>query len=202
MIKKTPLLSMLSLFIVACTNNQTPDTPPTQHLSEAERKTEIKVSKAIAQEFARDLKNELMNAVKTEGFVAAIPVCNKEAIPIGQQVSKKHSAQVNRVSLKARNPDNTPNAWQTKILHKFDQQATAGESIKTMGHAEFIQKDGKQQLHFMKAIPTGSLCLTCHGTTLAPDVSTELSRLYPDDKARGYSLNQVRGAIVVVRDIN
>ena len=71
-----------------------------------------------------------------------------------------------------------------------------------MGHAELIQKEEKKQLHFMKAIPTGSLCLACHGTTLAPDVSTELSKLYPDDKAKGYSLNQVRGAIVVVRDIN
>ena len=193
---------MLSLLIVACSNNQTTDTLPPQHLSEAERKTELKASKAIAQEFARELKNELINTVKKEDFVAAIPVCNKEAIPIGQQISKKHSAQVSRVSLKARNPDNTPNAWQTKILHELDQWATAGENIKTMGHAELIQKEGKQQLHFMKAIPTGSLCLACHDTTLAPDVSTELSRLYPDDKAKGYSLNQVRGAIVVVRDIN
>ena len=178
------------------------NSPPPQPLTEADKKTELNISKAIAQEFAHNLKNELMNAVKMEGFVAAIPVCKQEAIPIGQQVSEIHSAQVSRVSLKARNPENTPNVWQTKILQEFDQRAAAGEDIKTMGHAELIQNDGKQQLHFMKAIPTGSLCLACHGTTLAPDINAKLSKLYPEDKARGYSLNQVRGAIVVVRDIN
>jgi len=52
----------------------------------------------------------------------------------------------------------------------------------------------------MKAVPTEGVCLACHGQNISPEVQTKLNELYPDDKATGYSLGQVRGAIVVIKD--
>ena len=49
----------------------------------------------------------------------------------------------------------------------------------------------------MKAIPTGGICLTCHGTGLSPDIDAVLSQSYPHDLARGYEVGDVRGAFSV-----
>ena len=37
------------------------------------------------------------------------------------------------------------------------------------------------------------LCVTCHGSTLAPDLETKLDELYPNDQARGYVAGDFRG---------
>ena len=44
-----------------------------------------------------------------------------------------------------------------------------------------------------------NLCLKCHGAqaTLSPAVKEKLSALYPQDKATGYSLGQIRGAMTI-----
>ena len=54
----------------------------------------------------------------------------------------------------------------------------------------------------MKALPTEQVCLGCHGANLAPEVQAKLSELYPVDKATGYELGQVRGAVVVQKNLN
>ncbi len=53
----------------------------------------------------------------------------------------------------------------------------------------------------MKAVPTGKVCLSCHGETVAPEVEQKLAELYPDDKARGYKEGDIRGAFVVVKPL-
>jgi hypothetical protein len=54
----------------------------------------------------------------------------------------------------------------------------------------------------MKAIPTGGLCLQCHGKALAPPVAEKLAELYPGDKATGYEQGDLRGAFVITRQLN
>ena len=51
----------------------------------------------------------------------------------------------------------------------------------------------------MRALPTQELCLGCHGTDdrLSPAVKARLAALYPDDKAVGYGLGQIRGAMTI-----
>ena len=54
----------------------------------------------------------------------------------------------------------------------------------------------------MKAIPTAAVCLKCHGTELTADVVDALNNAYPEDKATGYQEGDIRGAFVVVKDLN
>jgi hypothetical protein len=70
--------------------------------------------------------------MKEGGPVNALGVCNVEAMPIGAEVSALKDTDVSRVSLKNRNPGNTPNEWQTFVLQDFDVRAAAGESIDAM----------------------------------------------------------------------
>ena len=62
--------------------------------------------------------------------------------------------------------------------------------------------DGEKEFRFMKAIPAGPVCLACHGTELSPEVSQVLAELYPQDRARGYSPGDIRGAFVVTHRIS
>jgi hypothetical protein len=70
-----------------------------------------------------------------------------------------------------------------------------------MAWSEVAAIDGKQQFRFMKAIPTGALCLQCHGSNMSPEVSARLAELYPGDKATGYTEGDIRGAFVVTRNL-
>ena len=54
----------------------------------------------------------------------------------------------------------------------------------------------------MKAIPTQPLCLACHGQEIAPPVAEKLAELYPGDKATGFEEGDLRGAFVVVRQLD
>ena len=49
----------------------------------------------------------------------------------------------------------------------------------------------------MKAIPTGGLCLQCHGEVLDPAVAGKIAELYPDDQATGFIDGDLRGVFWV-----
>ncbi len=162
---------------------------------------EIDGAKKITKDFVTSLKGELKKAMQAGGPVNALSVCHTKAIPITNEVAARHGVVLSRVSLKNRNPNNVPNDWQKPVLEEFDARAANGEDPKTMAFATIAEVDGKKQFRFMKAMPVGEVCLKCHGTELKPEVQAKLKELYPDDKATGYSLGQVRGAVVIVKDL-
>lgn len=185
------LLLGLSLSIVSTTTAETID-----------KKAAVAEAKMITKAFGGALKKELKKAMKAGGPINALEICNTKALPITETVAKEKGAQISRVSLKNRNPDNVPNEWQKKALEKFNERAASGEDIAKMGFAEIVENDGKKQLRFMKALPTQKLCLTCHGSNIASKVQEKITSLYPDDKATGYKVGEVRGAVVVIKDLN
>jgi hypothetical protein len=162
---------------------------------------QVAEAKKITMDFVGSLKGELKKAMQAGGPVNALSVCHTKAIPITNEVASRHGVHLSRVSLKNRNPNNVPNEWQKPVLGEFDARAAKGEDPKTMAFATIVEVDGKKQFRFMKAMPVGKVCLNCHGTELKPEVRAKLDDLYPDDKATGYSLGQVRGAVVIVKDL-
>lgn len=157
-------------------------------------------AKSITKAFGGALKKELMAAMQSGGPMNALEVCNVEAMPITTQVAQEQNADVYRVSLKNRNSENLPNDWQTNVLKDFNTRADKGEDIATMASVEILEVGDKKQMRFMKAVPTEGACLACHGTQIGSELQAKIDELYPDDKATGYSLGEVRGAIVVVKD--
>lgn len=131
----------------------------------------------------------LQEAMATGGPVAAIDACKVTAPQIAAGLSTDSGAIVSRTSLKVRNPGNAPAAWQSTVLEEFD-----GGNAST----EFFERAGDGSARYMKAIPTGALCLNCHGTVLPPDIRAKLDEAYPTDAARGYYLGDIRGAFSVV----
>ena len=192
---------MKNLILISSLSLLTASYAAVQATPVANKLAAVEEAKTITKAFAGALKSELLAAVEAGGPINALEVCNTKALAITQQAAKDHNAQVSRVSLKNRNPINVPNDWQKIVLEDFDKRAANGEDVQKMGFAKVFEEDGKKQLRFMKALPTGGLCLACHGTNISPDVQAKLTELYPEDKATGYSEGQVRGAIVVIKDM-
>jgi hypothetical protein len=123
-------------------------------------------------------------------------------MPISEQISAQKGMALSRVSLKNRNPDNAPNDWQEAVLLNFEAQKAGGKDVSKLGWSEMVTTENGREFRFMKAIPTGGVCLSCHGATLSPDVVQKLAELYPGDKATGFSEGDIRGAFVVTRRLS
>lgn len=169
--------------------------------AEVNKETLVADSKMAMKALGGQLKKELKAAMKAEGPVAALAVCNEKAPQIAASVSAEKGLQVSRVSLKNRNPDNAANEWQTAVLNDFETRKAAGESADKLFHAEVVEDHGQKQFRFMKAISTGKVCLTCHGETIGTDITAKLNELYPEDKATGFKEGDLRGAFVVITNL-
>lgn len=154
-------------------------------------------SKKVVKEFMQQLKGELQSAMKAGGPINAIDVCKIKAPAIAQNLSEKHGWKVARTSLKPRNPSNAPDAWETRVLNDFEARKAEGEDVMPMAHFEAVESDGEKAFRFMKAIPTGEVCLTCHGSDIDPKVKAKLQQAYPEDKATGFKLGDIRGAFTI-----
>ena len=163
---------------------------------------EKKKAMPAIKEFAGKLKGEMKSTMKSSGPVAAIQVCSNKAPGIAQAVGKKHKIKIARTSLKLRNPDNAPDAWEQNVLTQFEKRKKKGEDVKKMAYASIVEMDGKKVFRMMKAIPTGQVCLKCHAEKINPKVEAKLKSLYPSDKARGFKLGDIRGAITIIKELN
>ncbi len=157
---------------------------------------ETQANQAI-KEFAETLKAALMLSMQTDGSVKSIAVCKDIAPKVAQQVSAKYNLDVSRTALKVRNPDNTADEWETKVLRNFEKGLEDGETIKKLSFSEQVETNGVNQWRMMKAIGTDLVCITCHGEKIPEPIQAELNKLYPDDQATGFKTGSIRGAFTV-----
>lgn len=147
------------------------------------------------------LKKELVTTMKSAGPVAALEVCNVKAPVITTEINEKSSLEIQRTSLKYRNPKNAPDAWEVAVLENFAARHAAGEKFKMMEFAEVVDNDGVKQVRYMKAIGTGKPCMQCHGSDLNPKVAEKINALYPEDKATGFKVGELRGAFTITETL-
>ena len=130
--------------------------------------------------------------------MAAVEVCNLEAPEIASVVAEQQDMSVGRTSLRVRNPDNQPDAREQAVLATFQDQLAAGADPASLEHGEEVAVYGEPVYRYMKAIPTGEVCLICHGQNIPEAVAQRLDALYPDDTARNFELGELRGAFSII----
>ena len=161
-----------------------------------------------ARATASDLIQRLGAALKKEmaagGPDHALRVCRDIAPELAGELSRKTGARVSRVSLRTRNPLlGQPDTWEQRVLADFDQQAAQGAKPETLERSEVVTEPQGRFFRYMKAIPVQPLCLTCHGTpdAIPAPVKARLATDYPHDRAAGYMLGQIRGAITIKQPV-
>ncbi len=157
----------------------------------------VQKADAMIKELGASLKGSLVNAMKSGGPTAAIPVCKEIGQAVAEDVSQKHGALIHRVSLKTRNSANTPNSLEAHLLGRMEED-NANNGLKPSYQATYV-RGGQTYFLYMKPIVTGKVCLNCHGPakSLAPAVKEALATSYPHDRAIGYAEGEVRGAFSV-----
>ncbi len=152
---------------------------------------------SIVKRFAGTLKPELKHALQEGGPTVAVEVCAIKAPIIAQNLAAESGWEVKRVSLKPRNPNAMPDAWETAALQALAERQIHNDGSDTLVYAELSE----HQFRLMKAQPVEQICLTCHGTEIADDVTEALKKFYPEDHATGYSLGDIRGAISLSKSL-
>lgn len=166
-------------------------------LTESESQALALEAKTQVKQFATQLKAVLQSAMKRDGPVSAIAVCNTAAPAIADSVSESSGWDVARTSHRVRNSDNQPDPWEASVMAQWNQAIAEGTAADTLSASDVQTIDGKQYFRFMKAIPTEAVCLNCHGQNLAEPVTTALKKLYPNDQAVGFSQGEMRGAFTL-----
>ncbi len=158
-------------------------------------------AREVVREFAGALKKTLKQHLSSGGPVEAIGACRLRAPVIAAGIGKRWGWEVGRTSLKTRNPANDPDDWERAVLERFEARKAAGEDPAKLEYHEVVQVGGRRLFRYMKAIPTAPLCLSCHGENLGAEVAARIDELYPQDRARGFSVGDIRGAFTLKREL-
>lgn len=187
---------ILALLLTGCaTPGSETQKPDTKQVDEA---------RAAAKSLATQLGGKLKAEMEANGAAAAIGVCKTVAPQIASDLSKQTGLKVGRVGTRVRNPESgTPDAWNVRALEIFAARMKEGEKLDAMELAEVVTEPSGKYLRYAKAIGTQPVCLTCHGSAkdIPEAAKARLRAEYPSDKATGYGLGELRGAVVVKRPL-
>ncbi len=154
----------------------------------------LKVGKDYALQAKSVLSKNLMRAIDEKGPHGAVSFCEVKAYPLTDSVGASVNATIRRATDRPRNPENLANNPEMEYI------SFAKSELKKSGDAKPKMQliDGKYVGYY--PITTQPMCLKCHGM---PEKEIDnktlaiLQELYPDDRATGYGLNELRGIWVV-----
>lgn len=133
----------------------------------------------------------LMNvagALKKGGTEYAVEFCNDKAMPITDSLSKQYQVSISRITNQTRNSSNNLKTETDKAVFKsFENNPSLIDSLVLEGENYAYYK------RINTALPT---CIKCHGnpeSDIEPATYTKIKTLYPNDKATGYSMDELRG---------
>ncbi len=171
-------------------------------LSCSESKVEISEAQVIGlrtttMEFMKDLKSVLISQIQSNGVLQAVSVCSDTAQVLTNNFGVNKGVYIKRVSLKNRNANNFPDDFEKKILSKFELLHQNKELNSETEHAEIVQEGEFKYLRYLKPILVQAECLNCHGSEIdiIPEVKQLISQKYSADKAVGYKIGDLRGAV-------
>jgi hypothetical protein len=175
-----------SLSLLSCSENKV-------EVSEQE----IAGMRTTAMEFMKDLKGVLINQIQTNGVLQAVSVCSDTAQVLTNNFGVQRGVYIKRVSLKNRSVNNFPDDFEKKVLNKFELLHQNKELNSETEHVEIVQEGEFKYLRYLKPILVQAECLNCHGgeTDIMPEVKQLIAQGYSDDKAIGYKIGDLRGAV-------
>lgn len=179
-----PQISVVVLALAACAS---PAPPAPDQIAAASDE-----ARAAADQLFQQLSGELAGALAKGGPASAIGVCKDRAPAIADAIEASAGVDIERTSLRLRSPANAPDAWERATMEDFIARRAAGEEWSAMTAAK-VEGDN---LRWMRPIPLGAMCATCHGdpAMMTPDLRQALAANYPDDKATGFKVGDLRGA--------
>jgi len=187
------LCSGTLLLGVACQQREAPPPPPPPVQATAAAPDPLVRADAAAKQLGGALKSRLVEAMGQAGPTGAVRVCADEAPAIAARVRSETSVSVGRASLRPRNPASAPPEWVSAWLAAQGERKAEGVT----GTSTVVVTASGRVARVLKPIAIEAVCLACHGdpASIAPEVSAVLRAKYPADRATGYALGDLRGAL-------
>lgn len=172
--------------------------------AEVDHRALLDEARKVSGRLLGEIRSELMRELERSGPVRAIIVCKYSAPEIAIAISRETGMRVTRVSLRPRNRTiGDPDVWEQQVLLDFEKRVSEGKKADAMEHAEVVVEPAGSYYRYMKAIPVGQTCLTCHGPVehIPEAVRAKLGGQYPHDQGINYRLGEVRGAVSIKKPL-
>lgn len=154
--------------------------------------------RAAAAALNETLLMRMTRSLRDSGPERTMSVCAYQARALANEVERKEGVKVRRTSLKLRNPENAPDAYERELLARLSARAREGtlpdESL------EERRENGRKVYRYAKPLVASPLCITCHGQAaeIPEEVRYILESRYPKDAATGYGDGDFLGIVSVV----
>ena len=185
--KKTVLMTLCALSLMA--------NPYESNKEEME--SVVKTGQEVSSTLLKTLGGNLKKQMKAGGPMAAVEFCSTQAYTLTASIDDKYGkdVQVKRISLKERNPANAVQGDEKAILESLDNLQKNGVVLPPY----LVERVNKDTYKFYKPLAINKqVCLKCHGDIGENQkLSQYLEKTYPHDKATGYRMGDLRGAVVV-----
>lgn len=156
-------------------------------------------ARAAAADLLSESRSLLMKEMAAKEASGALQACSMAALEMAKKYERE-GWRVRRVSDRLRNPADAPDSYESAVLADFAARHARGELTAETEHVGLEKVAGRDYVRYLRPILiSGAICLKCHGgpEDLAPGVGGRLQSLYPKDKATGYRLNDLRGAVSI-----
>lgn len=162
------------------------DLPVKEELPEAKQK-----GMDITKQAFGTLSSNLKQAMSKGGVSHALKFCNIEAMPLTDSLSDHYGVKIRRVSHKPRNPLNKADSLEMESIRKYRASIENEEELKP-----YTFRAEKAFIYHAPIRINNGLCLNCHGqpgTDISDQNMKVINKLYPQDKATGFSMGELRG---------
>lgn len=170
-------LPLLLVAVAACSGSTAPPERP-----------------AAAAAAVAALRAQLGAALKealAESPERAIRVCSERAPAIAASLQAP-GLRVGRTSDRLRNPVNAPEAWMLPLLDELRESEPEPGAWRSVDL-------GERGIGYVEPIHLQPLCATCHGESVDPKLLETIRRRYPDDRAVGFRVGELRGLFWAVQ---
>ena len=166
-------------------------------------KDQLIAMRTTATDFMKELKGILVEQIQSGGVVQAVSVCSDTAQLLTNEFGVERGVFIKRVSMKNRNENNYPDDFEKRILNRFELLKQNNEINNETEYAQIITEGDYKYLRYLKPIFVQAECLNCHGnqTDMMPEVNNLIAQEYPQDKATGYKVGDLRGAVSIKKSI-
>lgn len=149
------------------------------------------VSTALVQKLGGELKIQM----QAGGPIAALHFCSQNALNLTDQLAKESGTSIKRVSTKNRNPVNAASSEEQAVLSQWQAMLNRGETLPAY---KLVKLSNGQSAYYKPILINNETCLKCHGgVTEGSPLGKALQESYPDDKATGYKMGDLRGMVSV-----
>lgn len=197
LLRSVLLSSCLMVTLVVACSEPVAEAPAAEVEAPAEGSTSEQSAASLARaekaakSLGKALKTRLLAAMAEGGPEHAVTFCAESATGLSEDIveAQPSGVQAGRASLRLRNANNAGPAWVRAWLEARGEGPAAG----AVGISEVVGDEAR----FLAPIAVVGPCLSCHGddATVPEAVGAILAERYPNDRARGYAVGDLRGAL-------